>query len=300
MAGGWIVDAAGWRWTFVAVLPVAALAFALALRGIRESRGAGDARAPLDWSGAALVSLGLLAAIWGLVALPDPGQRGTALAALALGVAVLAAFLWVEARKAELAMVPLVLFADAGFSGLTAFTFFLYAALGGLMLFLPYVLIADLGYSAARAGLALLPLPLLIGGLSRLTGGAMVDRYGTRTMLTAGATLVALGFLWLTRLPEIDVRYAPDILPGLVLLAVGMALAVAPLTTAILSSAGDARSGTASGVNNATSRIGGLIATALLGFVLTGDLIAGLRLAAWVGAGLAALSAAVAWRSLRA
>lgn len=295
VAGGWIVDAAGWRWAFVAVLPFALAAWAIAARAVRESRAEAATRAPLDWAGAALVAGGLLALIWGLIALPAEGPTGRVLAALAAGVLLLAAFLRVEAARGDAAMTPLALFADARFSGLTAFTFLLYAALGGLMLILPYALIEALGWSATAAGAALLPLPLMIGGLSRLSGGALADRFGARAMLTVGAGLVGCGFLWLARIPAQDVRYAVDILPGLLAIALGMALAVAPLTTAVLSSAGGARSGVASGINNAISRIGGLVATALLGLVLAGDLLAGLAAAAWVGAGLALASAALAW-----
>ena len=295
VAGGWIVDAAGWRWAFVAVLPFAAWACVLAARSVRESKAGTNARAPLDWLGAGLVGAGLLAVIWALIALPEQGASGRVLAALAAGAALLAGFLAVEAARGEAAMTPLALFADAGFSGLMAFTFLLYAALGGLMLMLPYALIEAQGYSATAAGAALLPLPLLIGGLSRWTGGSLADRFGARALLTAGAALVACGFAWFARLPSDAVSYAADILPGLLALALGMALAVAPLTSAVLSSAGDARSGVASGINNAISRIGGLVATALLGLVLGGDLLAGLAAAAWVGMALAMASAGLAW-----
>ena len=299
VAGGWIVDVAGWRWAFVVVVPFALWAWWVAGRSIRESRAAAGEKAPLDWAGAALASLGLLATVWALVALPDRGAGLVTLGALAAGVALLVGFLVVEATRGERAMTPLALFRDAQFSGLTAFTFLLYAALGGLMLLLPYMLIERLGYSSTMAGAALLPLPLLIGGLSRFTGGALTDRLGPRVMLSAGATLVALGFLLLAQVPGGEVGYARDILPGLLALALGMSLAVAPLTSAVLSSAGEARAGVASGVNNAVSRIGGLVATAALGLVLAGDLLAGFALAAWVGAALAALSAGLAWATVR-
>ncbi|MFO6464380.1 MFS transporter [Jannaschia sp. KMU-145] len=300
VAGGWIVDAAGWRWAFVAVIPFAVLAFVVAARAIRESVAETDDRAPLDLVGAALVGTGLLALIWGLVALPDRGTTGAVMAALGGGAALLAGFVAVEARKGDRAMTPLRLFRDASFSGLTGFTFLLYAALGGLMLILPYVLISDQGYSATQAGLALLPFPLILGVLSRFTGGPLADRYGARLLLTVGATLVAGGFAWFGLVPAEGVSYTADILPPLVVLALGMSLSVAPLTSAVLSSAGDRYAGVASGINNAISRIGGLVATALLGLVLLGgDLMAGFALAAWTGAALALGSAAVAWLTVR-
>ncbi|MCK0167735.1 MFS transporter [Jannaschia sp. S6380] len=294
VAGGWIVDVAGWRWAFVAVLPFAALAFAMGLRSVRESRADAADCAPLDWWGAALVSAGLLAAIWALIAWPAEGASARVIVAAILGIVLIAGFLRVEAARGDRAMLPLQLFTDRAFTGLTLFTLGLYAALGGLLLLLPYVLIQALGFSATAAGLAILPFPAILSLLSRYTGGALTDRFGARMMLTAGAALVALGFVLFARVPSQDVTYLRDILPGLVVLALGMALAVAPLTSAVLSAAGEARSGIASGVNNATSRIGGLVATALLGGVLAGDLLAGFALAAWFGAGLAAAAAAMA------
>jgi predicted MFS family arabinose efflux permease len=235
-----------------------------------------------------------------LVALPDRGATPAVLGALALGVALMAGFVAVEHRRGARAMVPLALFRGSAFAGLQAFTLFLYAALGGLLLLLPYALIRELGWSATAAGAAMLPLPLLIGILSRSAGGALTDRFGTRTMLAAGAGLVAAGFGLFTRIPPTDVGYVADILPGLVVLALGMSLAVAPLTTAMLAAAGPDRSGVASGINNAVSRIGGLVATALLGLVLLGgDLLTGLAAAAWVGAALAGLAAALALATVR-
>ncbi|MEM7641283.1 MAG: MFS transporter [Pseudomonadota bacterium] len=300
VVGGWIVDAAGWRWAFVAVVPFALAAFTIANRSIRESKATAGDRAALDWTGAGLTMLGLLALIWGLIALPAQGATLTVLAALGLGAAIGAAFLAVEARKGGRAMVPLGLFRDRAFSGLNAFTFLLYAALGGLMLLLPYVLIQGLGFSATAAGAAILPFPAILAIASRSAGGPLADRFGPRVMLTAGAGLVALGFALFTQVPATEVSYMTHILPALVVLALGMAASVAPLTSAVLSSAGEDNVGIASGINNALSRIGGLVATALLGLVLlSGDLVAGFALASWAGVALAGVSATLAWSSMR-
>lgn len=300
VVGGGIVDIAGWRWAFVAVVPFALAAFVIANSAVRESRAASGDRAALDWAGAGLTVLGLLALIWGLIALPAQGATLAVLAALALGAAIGVAFLVVEARKGGRAMVPLAMFSDRAFSGLNAFTFLLYAALGGLMLLLPYVLIQGLGFSATAAGAAILPFPAILAIASRSAGGPLADTFGPRLMLTGGAALVALGFALFTQVPATDVSYATHILPALVVLALGMAASVAPLTSAVLSSAGEDNVGIASGINNALSRIGGLVATALLGLVLlSGDLIAGFALAAWVGVALAGLSAALAWSTVR-
>jgi EmrB/QacA subfamily drug resistance transporter len=300
--GGAIVDLAGWRWAFGAMLPVTGAAIWLALRGVRESRAPEAECAPLDLGGAALATLGLLALTWGLVALPQRGADAAALGALAAGAALLGAFLLVERRKGAGAMVPLRLFARPTFAGLSAFTFAIYAALGGLMLLLPYVLIRDLGYSATAAGAAMLPFPLTLGLLSRYAGGTLVERVGPRRLLAAGAALVACGFALFGRVPATGATYWADILPALTVLALGMSACAAPLTGAVLASAGERYAGVASGINNAISRVGGLIATALLGLVLLGAgdaLLAGLAAAAWVGAGLAALAVLAALTLVR-
>ncbi|MEM8823507.1 MAG: MFS transporter [Pseudomonadota bacterium] len=298
--GGWIVDGVGWRWAFVAVIPFALAAFAIAQRSVRESRATAEARAALDWSGAGLVTFGLLALIWGLIALPAQGATAPVLAALIVGALASAAFLTVEARKGDQAMVPLALFSDRAFSGLNSFTFLLYAALGGLMLLLPYVLIQGLGFSATAAGAAILPFPAILAVASRTAGGPLSDLLGARVLLTIGAGLVAIGFALFTRVPSTDVSYVAHILPALVVLALGMAASVAPLTSAVLSSAGEDNVGIASGINNAVSRVGGLVATALLGLVLvSGDLVAGFALAAWAGVALAGLSALLAWGTVQ-
>lgn len=303
VAGGVIVDAAGWRWAFVAVIPMAIAAIWFGLRSVRESTADRGERAPLDWLGAGVVSLALLAGIWGLVALPERGATPLVLAALALGAALLALFVAIERAKGDRAMTPLALFADPTFSGLSVYTFLLYAALGGLLLLLPYVLIEDAGWSATAAGAAILPFPLVLATASRFVGGVLVDRLGARLLLTAGAALVAVAFALWGLVPSEGLSYAAHVLPGLLVMAAGMALAVAPLTSTVLAAAGDRYSGVASGVNNAISRIGGLVATALLGLVLLGsasDLIGGFAAAAWAGAALAATSAAIAAATVRA
>ncbi|GFE64677.1 MFS transporter [Litoreibacter roseus] len=298
LLGGIIVDVAGWRWAFVAVVPVAIFAYLVARRSVRESRASVGDRAPLDWLGAGLIGAGLLALIWALIALPGRGPTPTVIGASVAGLVLVGAFLYVEHRKGDAAMTPLALFGSSTFSGLSLLTLFLYMALGGLLVLLPYVLIRDLGYGATAAGAAILPFPLILGLLSRMVGGTLAERLGTRLILTMGSVLVGCGFLFFTLIPANDISYWRDIFPALVLLALGMAASVAPLTSAVLASAGDRYSGVASGINNAISRIAGLVATAFLGLVLIGssdNLTAGLAAAAWAGAGLAAASALSAW-----
>jgi EmrB/QacA subfamily drug resistance transporter len=298
LVGGVIVDLAGWRWAFVAVVPVAGYAFLVARRGVRESRADPSGTAPLDWLGAGLSCAGLLALVWGLIAWPERGASPPVLAALLSGATLLAAFVLVERCLGDGAMTPLALFARPTFAGLSLLTLFLYAALGGLLVLLPYMLIEALGYSATAAGAAILPFPLVLGLLSRAAGGAVTQRFGTRALLVVGSGLVALGFLGLAQLPAEGISYWRHLFPGLLVLALGMAASVAPLTTAVLGSAGARYAGVASGVNNAISRVAGLVATALLGLVLVGsaeDLVAGFAAAAYVGAALATLGAAAAF-----
>ena len=300
--GGMLVDGPGWRWTFVAVVPLGIYAFVVAGSSVRESRADRIERAPLDWLGAGLVAAGLFALIWALIAMSERGATGAVVVALIVGLGLLAAFLAVEWRKGDGAMTPLALFANSSFSGLSLLTFFLYMALGGLLVLLPYVLIRDVGYAATAAGAAILPFPLVLGLLSRSAGGALADRLGTRSILTGGSLVVAAEFFLFSRMPADNVGYWRDIFPPLVVLAVGMAASVAPLTSAVLASADDRYSGVASGVNNAVARIAGLVATALLGLVLLGSpdsLATGFAAAASVGAALSLLSAASAFLLLR-
>lgn len=297
VAGGWIVDIASWRWAFGLVAPLAAGAMIVTLRSVRESRADRDSKAPLDWLGAAIAGLGLFALIYGLVALMGPdANQPLAFAALAVGMALLLVFAPVERRMGDRAMAPPGLFATTSFSGISLLTLFLYGALGGLLVLLPYVLIQAFDYGATAAGAALLPFPLVMGLLSRRIGGVVASRLGTRSILAVGATLVAVGFLLLSRLPTDGLSYWGDVMPGLIVLALGMAASVAPLTNAVLNSAGATYTGVASGVNNAISRIAGLVATALLGPVLASGahIVDAFEVAAWVGAGLAAASAITA------
>jgi predicted MFS family arabinose efflux permease len=195
---------------------------------------------------------------------------------------------------------PLTLFGSTGFAGLTALTFLLYGALGGLLVLLPYLLIEVGHYSPFEAGLALLPFPLIIGVGSRAIGGITM-RVGPKWPLGVGSLVTGLGF---TLFQWIDpaTSYVRGVLPGVLLIALGMAGVVAPLTTAVLSSVDDRHMGTASGFNSAIARTGGLIATALAGLVISrqgADLLAAFRAAALAGAGLAFASGLISILTLR-
>lgn len=205
------------------------------------------------------------------------------------GACLLAGFLCLESRAGQSAMMPLSLFASRSFVGLSTLTILLYGALGGLLVMLPFVLIQAAGYSATAAGAALLPLPLVLTVASPMAGG-LAGRLGPRWLLTLGPILTAGGLLLMLRV-NAGSSYWTTTLPAMLVISLGMAAAVAPLTTAVLTSVDASHTGSASGLNSALARTGGLIATALLGGVLAergSDLFSGFHAAALVGATVAA------------
>jgi EmrB/QacA subfamily drug resistance transporter len=300
LLGGWLVDAVGWRAIFLVNVPVAAGAVALALIAVPESANPG--RSPPDWAGAALATLALGALTWGLTAWSAARAASLAtLAAVGAGTLLAILFVLVEHRRKEAAMVPLALFGSRGFVGLTLLTLLLYGAFGGLMVLLPYVLIQAGGYSSLQAGAAMLPLPILIAAGSPLMG-KLAARIGPRRPLTFGPMLVAAGFVLAVRIGA-GQPYWTSVLPVMLLLSLGMAVAVAPLTTAVLEAVDRRHTGTASGLNSAVARTGGLVATALLGLVLGREgpaLIAGFHAAALAGAVTALAAGLCAFLLLRA
>jgi EmrB/QacA subfamily drug resistance transporter len=268
MLGGWLVDQISWRAIFLLNVPLAIAAAGLALRFGGESS---DRHAQqLDYAGAAAVALGLAAIAWGLNAIPASGFGDqTVLVALGVGAALLVSFVWIEARLRERAMMPLSLYRSRNFSATNALTLLLYFALGGALYYLPFGLIRLGGYSAAQAGAALLPFALTMGFGASFTG-TIADRLGPRLLLTGGPIAAACG---LAVLAVVDLRqpYWAGVFPTMLLLGVGMAIAVPPLTSTVMGAAGKAHAGIASGVNNAVARIAGLLAVAALGAVFFAD-----------------------------
>jgi predicted MFS family arabinose efflux permease len=167
-------------------------------------------------------------------------------------------------------MMPLQLFGTRSFVGVTLLTLFLYAALSGLFVLLPFLLIGVGGYSTTAAGAALLPLPVAMGLGSR-AAGRLAERTGARQLLTVGPCIAAAGFALFLRVEVGRLDYWSVLLPALAVVAIGLTLSVAPLTAAVMAAVDAAHVGSASGVNNAVARVAGLLATALLGFVLAGD-----------------------------
>jgi EmrB/QacA subfamily drug resistance transporter len=266
VVGGWLVDTVSWRAIFFINVPLAIVALLLALRWVPESRD--ESAHGVDWIGSALAVLGLGLLAYGLTAASSAGwARAAVIGSLGgSGLALVLLLRW-EAHTAQ-PMLPLRLFRSATFSGANAITLLLYFGLTGEVFFLPFYLIDIQGYSATDAGAAFLPFSLIVAGLSRWAGG-LNDRYGARTLLVAGSLVVALGTA-LFAIPMPGEHYWSSVLPGMTVWGFGMALSVAPLTTTVMRSAGDRYAGAASGINNATARIAGMLAVALLGAAAVG------------------------------
>lgn len=290
--GGWLIDLIGWRPIFLINLPLALAAIALALVFIHAPR-ADSAKKSLDVAGSILAAVALGTLVWGLTIGSGPtGWTSGAVVAVALGSALLVAFILLEGRRGDHAMMPLTLFSSATFVGLSLLTLLLYGALGGLLVLLPYLLIQSAQYSATAAGAAMLPFPLAMAVASPVIG-AFSGRVGPKLPLAVGSTGIAAGHLLLLRV-DADAGYWMTVFPALLVIALGMSCAVAPLTTAVLGSVDEQHSGAASGLNSALARVGALVVTALLGIVLsaTGSaLIGAFHLAAIVGAAMAMAAA---------
>lgn len=269
--GGWIVGQFGWRWVFGINLPLAALVVVVALRWVPES-GDPEASPHLDVVGTALAALGLGALTWSLTAWSEQGSLDGAVGIVgALGLLALVGFVLAEARSRHPAL-PLRLFRWRPFAAVNLATLLVYAALSGVFFFIPITLQVVTGWSPLAAGVASLPVTLLMLLLSA-RGGALGSRIGPRIPMTVGPLLAGAGAVLLAGIGP-DSAYVTGVLPGVVALGLGLVLTVAPLTATALSAAPDHLAGVASATNNAVARVAGLMAVAVL------PLVAG------VGAGL--------------
>jgi EmrB/QacA subfamily drug resistance transporter len=298
--GGGLIQYASWRWIFLINLPIAALTVVIAQRAVPETRDAAAARA-LDLPGAGLGVVALGGITYALI------QTGSSAAVWAGAIGVLAAvsFLVVE-RRSRHPMLPLGLFASRNFSAANAMTLVVYAALGAVLFFLVLQLQTVTGYGPLAAGIATLPITICMILLASY-GGRLGGRIGPRLPMAVGPMVLAVGTLWLTGVGA-GSSYWLDVLPGLTVFGLGLALMVAPLTATVLAAAPDHRAGIASGVNNAVARAGSLLAVAALPVAvgLTGDqyadptaLDAAYGTAMVACAVLLALGGAVSWLLIR-
>jgi EmrB/QacA subfamily drug resistance transporter len=263
---GWLIEHSTWRWVFFLNLPLALVVILLAAK-VPESRNEESSR-QVDWLGAFLVSLGLACITYALIEWPNGTQQDKHLLTVAsacVGVLALAGFLAVE-HWSRAPMVSLKLFASRNFLGANLLTLFLYASLGGWMFFFPMDLIQIQHYSATQAGAASLPFVAIMFGLSRWAGG-LVARYGSRLPLTAGPLVAASGTALFGVMPQ-NGNYWLSCFPAIVMMGLGMTLSVAPLTTTVMNAVPQSESGLASGINNAVSRLGALLAVAIFGAIL--------------------------------
>jgi EmrB/QacA subfamily drug resistance transporter len=262
LIGGQLVDSASWRWIFAINVPVVIVTMVLILRVVPAGRErAADAR--VDVPGAALCALGLAGMTFGLIEQPLHGWGHPAVfLPLALGALMFAGFLGWEAHT-EHPMLPLELFRRRNFAIGNMETFSMYGGLGLLFFFLVLFLQQVAGYSALAAGTATLPVTLVMFALS-MRFGALADRYGPRFFMGVGPLVAACGLALFLRL-DADVNYLTDLLPALLVFALGLSMTVAPLTATVLADADEHNAGIASGVNNAIARVASLVAIAGVG-----------------------------------
>jgi predicted MFS family arabinose efflux permease len=265
-AGGLLIDLAGWRWIFLVNVPFVLVTLALIRACVPPLEGREAPR--LDFPGAALCALGLAAPVLALIEQPSRGWADPLVAGgLAAGVLLLAAFLAWEART-RTPMLPLGLFRRRNFAWANAETLLVYAALSALFFFLVIFLQEEAGWTALEAGLAGLPVTVILFLLSRRVG-ALSQRFGPRLFMGAGPVVAGLATLPLLRLDE-SPRYLVEVLPSMVGFGIGLALTVAPLTATVMADAGRGDAGTASGVNNAVARVAGLLGIAAVGVAVAG------------------------------
>jgi EmrB/QacA subfamily drug resistance transporter len=303
--GGWLVDAASWRWIFLINLPLSAFVVVVAARYVPESLDP-EADAHVDGVGAALIALALGGVSWGLIAAEDDGWGAVSVwGSLLVGVVSFVAFVVAEKRSRH-PMLPPGIFASSQFRAANLVTATVYAALGGVFFLLVVQLQNVLGYSAVEAGAATFPITILMLALSARSG-AMATRIGPRLQMTVGPLLVAIGALLMMRI-DAGATYVGAVLPAVLVTGLGLATTVAPLTSTALSAVDDRHAGVASGVNTTVARAAQLAAVAALPlaagiteatYLVPSELSDGFRTAMVITAALSALGGLIAFVGIR-
>jgi EmrB/QacA subfamily drug resistance transporter len=265
VVGGWLIEHASWRWVFFINVPIAVAVLCISLRHIPETRN--EASKGIDWLGSLLATISLGGLVYGFIESSRLGWLHPWVAgSLAIGSASLFGFLRAEQRSTS-PLVPLYLFKSRIFSGANLLTLLLYSALGIFFFLFPLYLIQVQGYSPTATGAAALPMILILFFLSRWSGG-LASRVGPRMPLMIGPLIVAGGFLMFAMFAQPNESYWRALMPAFCVLGFGMAITIAPLTTAVMSAVDRSHMGTASGINNAVARVGGVLAVAVFGVVM--------------------------------
>jgi EmrB/QacA subfamily drug resistance transporter len=299
--GGWLVDSVSWRLVFLINVPIVLVTVAVTTRHVPESRDE-QASGHVDAPGAAALTLGLAGAVYALIDGPSKHWPALTVIAGAGGAALLVAFVLIE-RRAREPMVPLEMFKNRQFSGANATTFAVYAAIGIATFLVVVNLQVNVGYSALQAGASLLPLTILMF-LFSARSGALAQRIGPRLPMTIGPIIAAVGLVMLGGINS-HTSYVAGVLPGVVVLGIGLIFTVAPLTSAVLAAAEDRHAGVASAINNAVARLGSLLAIAVIPSVagMTGPARSafadGYPTAMRIAAGVSAAGGVIAWATIR-
>ncbi|MDW3193703.1 MAG: MFS transporter [Cytophagales bacterium] len=264
--GGALADIGLWRFIFYINVPLGIFSWLVLHLKVPESREPGAAT--IDWWGATLLVVSLACLTFGFLEMPEWGfQHPVVIASLIFGILAFLFFLKIE-RHANAPMMPLSLFHNRTFAGLNLLSFFLYAGLGAIMLFLSLNMIQAQGYSQLEAGLTFLPFSVIMVSLARKMG-SLTDRYGARPFLIIGPALTGLGMLWMSMIGNTlgPSEYWTTFFPPLVVFALGMAITVVPLTSAVMTCLDVSKSGIASGINNSVTRIASTFINAIMGAV---------------------------------
>ncbi|MEX1246937.1 MAG: MFS transporter [Anaerolineales bacterium] len=263
-AGAFIVQNASWRWLFFINIPIAALTLLVLFWKVPESKNE-EAASRLDWRGAALATLGLGSFVFGFIESANYGfQSPIVWGSIIFGMITFGLFLQTQ-RTTKEPLLPLSLFRSSTFSGANLFTLLLYGAMNALIFFLPFNLIQIQQYDIVQAALGFLPFPLIIGFASGFSG-RLIARYGVKRPLIAGPIIVAVGFILFGR-AGLGASFWLDFLPAVIVMAIGLSIIIAPLTTAVMGSVPPRLSGTASGINTAINSTANVLAVAVLGVV---------------------------------